>query len=64
MPSRAVMKDGRIVELGTPRQLYFDSDRRFVADLIGRANLVVGTVSAALDAYTVVESPFGAIACR
>jgi iron(III) transport system ATP-binding protein len=60
----AVMKDGRIVELGTPRQIYFDSDRRFVADFIGRANLVEGTVSAAPDAYTVVESPFGAIACR
>ena len=58
------MKDGRIVELGMPRQIYFDSDRRFVADFIGRANLVEGTVSAAPDAYTVVESPFGAIACR
>ena len=60
----AVMKDGRIVEIGTPRQIYFDSDRRFVADFIGRANLIEGKVSAASDACTVVESPFGAIACH
>ncbi len=60
----AVMKDGRVVEIGTPRQIYFDSDRRFVADFIGRANLVEGTVSAASAAHTVVDSPLGAIACR
>ncbi|MFB3817661.1 MAG: ABC transporter ATP-binding protein [Candidatus Methylomirabilales bacterium] len=62
--SVAVMKDGRIVEIGTPRQIYFDSDRRFVADFIGRANLVEGRVSATSDAHTVVESPLGPIACR
>jgi len=60
----AVMRDGRIVEIGTPRQIYFDSDRRFVADFIGRANLLEGSVSASPEAHTVVESPFGAIACR
>ncbi len=60
----AVMKDGRIVEIGTPRQIYFESDRRFVADFIGRANLIEGKVSAAAGAYTAVESALGAIACR
>jgi len=60
----AVMKEGRIVEVGTPRQIYFDSDRRFVAGFIGRANLIEGKVSAASDAYTVVESSLGAIACH
>jgi iron(III) transport system ATP-binding protein len=60
----AVMREGRIVEIGTPRQIYFDSDRRFVADFIGRANLIEGKVSAASGAHTLVESPFGAIACH
>jgi iron(III) transport system ATP-binding protein len=60
----AVMKEGRIVEIGTPRQIYFDSDRRFVADFIGRANLIEGKVSAASGAHTLVESPVGAIACQ
>jgi iron(III) transport system ATP-binding protein len=60
----AVMKEGRIVEIGTPRQIYFDSDRRFVADFIGRANLIEGKVSAASGPHTLVESPVGAIACH
>ncbi|HNQ02446.1 MAG TPA: ABC transporter ATP-binding protein, partial [Syntrophales bacterium] len=33
----AVMRNGRIVETGTPREIYFDSDRQFVADFIGHA---------------------------
>jgi iron(III) transport system ATP-binding protein len=60
----AVMREGRIVEIGTPRQIYFDSDRRFVADFIGRANLIEGRVSAVSATHTLVESPFGAIACH
>ena len=31
----AVMKDGRVVELGTPKDIYFSSAHRFVADFIG-----------------------------
>ena len=42
--SIAVMKSGRIVEMGTPWEIYFDSDRRFVADFIGRANFIEGKV--------------------
>jgi iron(III) transport system ATP-binding protein len=62
--SLAVMRDGRIVEIGTPRQIYFESDRRFVADFIGRANLIEGTVSSASSVRTVVQAPFGPIACQ
>src|SRR5512139_2443357 len=59
----AVMKDGRIVEIGTPREIYFDSDRRFVVDFIGRANLIGGKVATVKDANTIVDVPFGTIAC-
>jgi iron(III) transport system ATP-binding protein len=59
----AVMKDGRIVEIGTPRQIYFDSQRSFVADFIGRANLIDGKVATVKDANTIVDVPFGTIAC-
>ena len=38
--SIAVMRAGKIVEIGTPQKIYFDADHRFVADFIGRANLV------------------------
>ena len=40
--SIAVMRAGRIVEMGTPQKIYFNADTRFVADFIGRANLVEG----------------------
>ncbi len=59
----AVMKDGRIVEIGTPRQIYFQSDQRFVADFIGRANLIEGVVAASDGGVTMVESAIGPVAC-
>ncbi|MGZ3604752.1 MAG: ABC transporter ATP-binding protein, partial [Thermodesulfobacteriota bacterium] len=40
--SIAVMKEGRIVEIGTPKEIYFGSKQRFVADFVGRTNLIDG----------------------
>ncbi len=60
----AVMRSGRIVEMGTPREIYFDSDRRFVADFIGRANLVKATVRAQEGDHTIVDCGLGTIACQ
>ena len=60
----AVMKSGRIVEVGTPREIYFASDRRFVADFIGRANFVAGRVASIGDPFTMIDSAIGAIACE
>ncbi|HUV08349.1 MAG TPA: ABC transporter ATP-binding protein [Spirochaetia bacterium] len=60
----AVMKAGQIVEIGTPKKIYFDSDHRFVADFIGRANLIAGKVKAVEDAYTIIDSGIGTIACQ
>jgi len=59
----AVMKDGRIIEIGAPRKIYFDSDHRFVADFIGRANLIEGTVRSVDDSYAIIDSSIGAISC-
>jgi iron(III) transport system ATP-binding protein len=42
----AVMSDGRIVQVGTPRQIYEQPKNRFVADFVGTTNFVVGTVTA------------------
>ncbi len=61
--SIAVMRAGRIVETGTPKKIYFDADNRFVADFIGRANLVNVRVRGEEGGFTVVEGPLGAIAC-
>jgi iron(III) transport system ATP-binding protein len=62
--SIAVMRSGRIIEQGSPRKIYFDADHRFVADFIGRANLIPARVARQEDAATVVDCPLGTIACQ
>ncbi|MCC6535061.1 MAG: ABC transporter ATP-binding protein [Burkholderiales bacterium] len=60
----AVMRAGRIIETGTPRKIYFDADTQFVADFIGRANLVKARVRSQESARTLVECGLGTIACE
>jgi len=62
--SIAVMRAGRIVEVGTPQKIYFDADHRFVADFIGRANLVKARVVAHEGGHTIVDSGLGRLACQ
>lgn len=48
MASRvAVMKDGRIEQVGTPAEIYQQPESAFVADFIGTTNLVPAQVAAA-----------------
>jgi iron(III) transport system ATP-binding protein len=61
--SIAVMRAGQIVEIGTPQKIYFDADHRFVADFIGRANLVKAMVIAEEGGCTVVDCGLGRIVC-
>ncbi|MGI9196245.1 MAG: ABC transporter ATP-binding protein [Candidatus Nanopelagicales bacterium] len=41
----AVFDSGRIVQVGTPREVYLAPTTRFVADFIGEANILEGTAS-------------------
>jgi iron(III) transport system ATP-binding protein len=41
----AVMKDGFIVQIGTPRQIYELPANQFVADFVGTTNFIGGTVT-------------------
>jgi iron(III) transport system ATP-binding protein len=41
----AVMKDGFIVQIGTPRQIYEQPANQFVADFVGQTNFIAGTVT-------------------
>jgi iron(III) transport system ATP-binding protein len=43
----AVMKDGAIVQEGTPAAIYGQPAQAFVADFIGKTNMIAGTVVAA-----------------
>lgn len=60
----AVMRSGRIIELGSPKKIYFDAESEFVADFIGRANLVHAVVRKQLSGATIVDSDIGQLACR
>ncbi len=61
--SIAVMRAGSIVEIGSPQKIYFHADHRFVADFIGRANLIPVTVRKSSGEFTVVDSALGNFAC-
>ncbi|MGB8814280.1 MAG: ABC transporter ATP-binding protein [Paracoccaceae bacterium] len=41
----AVMSQGQVLQVGSPRQIYDRPDRRFVADFIGEANFMTGEVT-------------------
>ena len=57
----AVMRTGRIIEVGDPKKIYFNSDDRFVADFIGRANLLKGQVTRREGRHAVIDCAIGAI---
>jgi spermidine/putrescine transport system ATP-binding protein len=42
----AVMSGGRVVQLGSPRDIYYRPVNRFVADFIGESNFLTGVVEA------------------
>ncbi len=44
-----VMRDGRVEQLGAPRDLYDAPESEFVADFLGSANLLAGRVTARSD---------------
>lgn len=57
----AVMRAGRIIEIGGPKKIYFNSDHKFVADFIGRANLIKGKVAKMEGTHAVFASEIGSI---
>jgi len=58
-----IMREGRIVQVGSPRDLYDHPQSRYVADFVGKSNFFAGTVKradgasthVALDGGTVIE---------
>ena len=62
--SIAVMRSGRIIEIGSPQKIYFNADHRFVADFIGRANQIAATVNHHEHELTIVDCGLGSIQCQ
>ena len=61
----AVMKDGLIAQLGTPRQIYDRPTSEFVAQFIGRTNLLRGKLDRdmAAGAEARIETEIGPLTC-
>src|SRR4030095_16533950 len=55
----ALLNDGRIVQLGTPAELYHRPRTAFVADFIGHTNLIPGTILARDGQPIRVRTPLG-----
>jgi iron(III) transport system ATP-binding protein len=55
----AVMNEGRVVQVGTPRQIYEQPTDKFVADFVGSTNFIGGTVETVTDGTCVVRSAMG-----
>jgi len=57
----AVLKDGKLMQVGTPAELYHQPRNSFVADFIGQTNLLTGTILHANGAMAEVETPVGRV---
>lgn len=55
----AIMNEGRIVQIGTPREVYERPAHPFVAGFIGEANLIRGAVTAVEGTRVQFETPGG-----
>ncbi|TPI46951.1 ABC transporter ATP-binding protein [Mesorhizobium sp. B2-9-1] len=56
----AVMSAGKILQVGTPRDIYDRPAERFVADFIGETNFIEGEVKSAADGRATVRLSTGA----
>jgi iron(III) transport system ATP-binding protein len=56
-----VMKDGILMQVGTPREIYRTPSSRFVAEFIGETNFLPGTLKDFDGNYAVVETPVGTL---
>jgi putrescine transport system ATP-binding protein len=54
-----VMRDGRLMQVGTPEEIYEQPNSRWVAEFVGEVNLIEGEVVAAEGGQTIVASKSG-----
>ncbi|MBI1371898.1 MAG: ATP-binding cassette domain-containing protein [Phycisphaera sp.] len=60
----AVLRDGRIIQVGTPQELYGNPRSRFVADFLGKANFIPAVVGGLDGDELNLESPAGNLRSR
>jgi iron(III) transport system ATP-binding protein len=55
----AILEAGRVLQVGTPREIYRRPARKTVAHFIGETNFLAGEVEGATDGRVVVRTPIG-----
>jgi iron(III) transport system ATP-binding protein len=62
----AVMHNGRIAQIGTPRQIYHQPSNEFVATFVGRSNLLRGTLLErdTRDGSARIATALGPVLCK
>ncbi len=61
----AVMQDGRVVQVGSPRDIYERPATRFVADFVGSTNFIAGSAMAdGRDERARISTPLGDVTVR
>ncbi|MGI9406843.1 MAG: ABC transporter ATP-binding protein [Hyphomicrobiaceae bacterium] len=54
-----IMGQGKIAQIGAPRDIYRSPANRFVAEFVGRNNILSGTVRAVEAGVVTIETPIG-----
>ena len=57
----AIMQDGVIVQVGTPREVYQLPKNAFVASFVGETNFISGKVEQASNGSAIIETPAGTL---
>ena len=57
----AVLKDGRVAQVGTPADLYHRPNSAFVAGFIGQTNILPGTVTSRENGTLRIDTPAGLV---
>ncbi len=55
----AVLHEGRVVQVGAPKELYTCPASRFVAGLLGEANFLEGTIAELREGRATIDTPAG-----
>jgi iron(III) transport system ATP-binding protein len=60
----ALIRDGKIIEMDSPRALYLSPEQEFTARFIGQGNIWDCTIHSRLDGAVGVDSPLGAVMAK
>ncbi len=58
----AILKLGKVIQIGTPTELYRTPRSRFVAEFLGETNFIPGTIAESTSGKTLIKTKLGTLA--